>query len=54
MTSLTHGEILRKAITLFHNNIIFYIYFLDDIVEIGKITFKPSEVLGKGCEGTFV
>lgn len=25
-----------------------------DFVEIGKITFNPKEVLGKGCEGTFV
>lgn len=26
----------------------------DELIEIGKITFNPREVLGKGCEGTFV
>lgn len=26
----------------------------DGIVRIGKITFKPDELLGKGCDGTFV
>lgn len=26
----------------------------DEIIEIGKITFNPRNVLGKGCEGTFV
>lgn len=26
----------------------------DGIVKIGKITFCPDEVLGKGCDGTFV
>lgn len=26
----------------------------DGEVKVGKITFNPSEVLGKGCEGTFV
>ena len=28
--------------------------FSDELIEIGKITFNPREVLGKGCEGTFV
>lgn len=26
----------------------------DGVVRIGKITFKPDELLGKGCDGTFV
>ena len=26
----------------------------DGRVEVGKITFDPAEILGKGCEGTFV
>lgn len=26
----------------------------DGIVQVGKISFDPSKVLGKGCEGTFV
>jgi serine/threonine-protein kinase/endoribonuclease IRE1 len=27
---------------------------IGDIVHIGKISFSPKDVLGKGCEGTFV
>lgn len=26
----------------------------EELVEVGKITFDPQKVLGKGCEGTFV
>lgn len=26
----------------------------DGMVRIGKITFHPEQLLGKGCEGTFV
>lgn len=26
----------------------------DGTVKIGKITFHPDQLLGKGCEGTFV
>jgi len=26
----------------------------DSLVKVGKITFNTEEVLGKGCEGTFV
>lgn len=24
------------------------------LVKVGKITFNPEQLLGKGCEGTFV
>lgn len=27
---------------------------LDELIEVGKISFNPRNVLGKGCEGTFV
>lgn len=26
----------------------------DGLMRVGKITFHPEELLGKGCEGTFV
>ena len=26
----------------------------DGLVKVGKITFNTEQVLGKGCEGTFV
>lgn len=26
----------------------------DGLVKVGKITFDTEQVLGKGCEGTFV
>lgn len=26
----------------------------DGRIEVGKITFNPADILGKGCEGTFV
>lgn len=33
---------------------IFQFAILDELIEVGKISFNPRNVLGKGCEGTFV
>lgn len=50
------ASILRHSlpIVFFFNSIFFVFHFLDELIEVGKITFNPRNVLGKGCEGTFV
>lgn len=41
-----------------HYNLSLYFVFSSgeqpDVVEVGKISFSPAEVLGHGTEGTFV
>lgn len=31
-----------------------FLFLPDELIEFGKISFDPRNVLGKGCEGTFV
>uniref|UniRef100_A0A671LQI9 Serine/threonine-protein kinase/endoribonuclease IRE1 n=1 Tax=Sinocyclocheilus anshuiensis TaxID=1608454 RepID=A0A671LQI9_9TELE len=49
---LTHKRVCSRGCILNIYNIHIHIY--TDVVEVGKISFSPAEVLGHGTEGTFV
>uniref|UniRef100_A0A673M791 Serine/threonine-protein kinase/endoribonuclease IRE1 n=1 Tax=Sinocyclocheilus rhinocerous TaxID=307959 RepID=A0A673M791_9TELE len=51
---LTHKRVCSRECILNIYNIHIHICDQTDVVEVGKISFSPAEVLGHGTEGTFV